>query len=92
MAFHRERPVRTYPSLVRDLERDQVGPTPPPKRDYEREMLELLSTQQLRAIAKREGAKVPQKYGVGMRARFIDAILERRRRCRGSRRTDATGR
>lgn len=74
------------------MEKDQVGPTPPPKRDYEREMLELLSTQQLRAIAKREGAKVPQRYGPGMRTRFIDAILARRRRCRDSRRTDATGR
>ena len=88
MAHHKERPVRLYTTLMHDASpRKHAGDEAKSKgkepswEQVEREKLELLSTQQLRAIAKREGIGVP-RLRAGARSAYISRILASRARRR----------
>lgn len=84
------RPVRVMPNVYGEIggiypnEQDvewMEGKRPVRELDEFEEMcerLEHMSTQQLMAVARKEGANVPLRYGRGMRKRFIHAIARKR--------------
>ena len=63
---HADGCVSPYDSLAMSVYKEQ------------KEMLEMLTTAELRAIAERERAPIAPVFGKGQRKRFIDAIARKR--------------
>ena len=77
------RPVRLYPRLMEDIASPDKGDAPSTSglgslAAEEEAKLQALSTEQLRALAKKEKVGVSLRLGRGARERFIRALIDKR--------------
>lgn len=89
MPFHREYPVRTYQSLVKDLQARAKKERKPQKRNLPKdyvpwheiyEELMELTLRELEEIAEKERADIPEWDGYRMKSKYARAIIEARKR------------